>query len=88
LGIATNLLQLNSPIMSFLSKIHTRLSILTDKSGNIPVNFLLNKAEHFFRPSAKINCVRQVSNRTWICTLLAYFHFLQRLMGNVHYTVD
>jgi phosphatidylinositol phospholipase C beta len=41
LAIAINLLQLNGPIMSFLSKIHTRLSILTDKSGNIPLKTII-----------------------------------------------
>jgi len=37
LKIANNLLQLNNPIMPFLRKIHTKLSILTDKQGKIPI---------------------------------------------------
>ncbi|CAL8090516.1 unnamed protein product [Orchesella dallaii] len=37
LDIAHNLVQLNSPIISYLTKQHTRLSILTDKQGKIPI---------------------------------------------------
>ncbi|ODN05604.1 1-phosphatidylinositol 4,5-bisphosphate phosphodiesterase beta-1, partial [Orchesella cincta] len=37
LDIAHNLVQLNSPVTSYLKKMHTRLTILTDKQGKIPI---------------------------------------------------
>jgi len=41
LKIANNLLQLNNPIMSFLRKIHSKLCLLTDKQGKIPIKNII-----------------------------------------------
>lgn len=41
LQIAHNLLQLNNPIISYLMKMHARLTILTDKRGEIPVKNII-----------------------------------------------
>lgn len=41
LQIAHNILQINNPITSYLKKIHTRLTILVDKQGKIPVKNII-----------------------------------------------
>ena len=47
LAMAYNILQLNSPVMSFLNKLHTRLSLMTDKTGNIPLKTIIKSlAQH------------------------------------------
>lgn len=41
LEIAHNILQINNPITSYLKKSHTRLTILLDKQGKIPVKNII-----------------------------------------------
>ncbi|XP_028966613.1 1-phosphatidylinositol 4,5-bisphosphate phosphodiesterase classes I and II [Galendromus occidentalis] len=41
LGMATNLLFLNAPVMTYLEKMHTRILLSTDKEGKIPVKSIV-----------------------------------------------
>jgi len=41
LSMAYNLKQLNNPIMSFLKKLHRKLTIMKDKQGHIPLKNII-----------------------------------------------